>query len=108
MYFLGSITGMSGAYSNRSRGASGIGTFDIPASVNSLYLVPSASGILFEFGVASSFQTTAARGAQLRQTDGSFSDCDNINGPFPIRGDVKTVSIYFTSTGVHVRVYAAD
>ncbi len=106
MYFLGSITGASGAYSNQQTGASGIGVFQIPPSIRSIFLVPSASGVLFELGTATgatggTFQTTVARGAQL---DGPA----NISGPFrTIPGTYTVVSIFNAAGGfVSVRVFA--
>lgn len=111
MYYLGSITAASGAYNNQITGVSGIGTFVIPQAVRSLYLMPGQSGILLELGVASgttgsTFQTTAARGAQL---DGP----NMISGPFPlvvgatVPGACAVVSIYNSQGGfVSVRVYA--
>lgn len=109
MFFLGAITGASGAYSNQRTGASGIGTFPIPPGTKSLYLMPAASGILFEMGIAtggsgSTFQTTQARGAQL---DGP----NLISGPFRcprIMGAHTVVSIYNSAGGfVSVNVYAS-
>lgn len=109
MYYLGSITGASGAYSNQQTGASGIGVFQIPPSVKALYIVPSASGTLFEIGVAtgptgSTFQTTLARGAQL---EGPAL----ISGPFKVLNvtppGCAVVSIFNAAGGfVSVRVYA--
>ena len=103
MYFLGTISGMSGAYNNLLTGVSGIGTFTIPAAAKRLYLEPSASGIRFEFGVATSFQTTAARGRLLRTAVGDFE-----NGPYGCdTGPVHVVSCYFPGTGWSVRVYGS-
>jgi hypothetical protein len=110
VYYLGSITAASGAYSNQQTGASGIGTFIIPNAVKSLYLVPQQSGILFELGqstgaTGSTFQTTLARGAQL---DGPA----NISGPFRVVTNALNcgivVSVYNSAGGfVSVRVYAS-
>jgi hypothetical protein len=112
VYYLGTITGASGAYSNQQTGASGIGTFFIPPAVRALYLMASASGVLFELGastgvtgaIGSTFQTTAARGAQL---DGP----NTIMGPFRCVStpNQSTVVSIFNSAGgfVSVRVYAA-
>lgn len=107
MYFLGSITGASGAYSNQQTGASGIGTFVIPPSTQSVYLMPSASGVSFELGAASgttgsTFQTTLARAAQL---DGPGL----ISGPFRVaKGSNCVVSVFNPAGGfVSVRVYSS-
>lgn len=109
MYYLGSITGASGGYSNQQTGASGIGTFLIPPGTKSLYLVPSASGLLFELGAATgptgaTFQTTLARGAQL---DGP----NLISGPFRCAGgpsQYTVVSIFHNQAGfISCRVYAS-
>lgn len=104
MFYLGTITGSSGAYSNQATGVSGIGVFQIPPNVRSLYLVPQQSGILFEFFAATgttgnTSQTTAARGAQL---DGP----NNISGPFRTVPNVCTVVSIFSPGVVSVRVYA--
>lgn len=105
MYWLGTISGASGAYSNQQTGASGLGYFAIPQSVKSLYLVPSASGISLELlnatgSTGSTFQTAAGRCAQLTP--------NTINGPFrTIGGPHHVVSVYYTGTGfVSVRVFA--
>jgi hypothetical protein len=113
MFYLGTITGTSGAYSNQSAGNSGIGTFIIPKSVRALYLVPSHSGISFELLNATSstggaatgvgtFQTSVGRGAQLNP--------NAVNGPFrTIGGPEHIVSIWYGSGGagvfVSLRVY---
>ena len=103
MYYLGTISGMSGAYNNLLTGVSGIGTFKIPAATKRLYLVPGGSGISFELGVATSFQTTAARAAQLKSITG-----DVINGPFSCdHGPTVVVSAYCPVAGWSVRVYGA-
>lgn len=65
MYFLGAVTGVSGAANNQASGG-----FVIPPGVKNLYLVASATGCLFELGFAtgstgSTFQTNANRGAPL-------------------------------------------
>lgn len=103
MYFLGSITGASGAYSNVQTGVSGIGTFAIPAGAKSLYLVASASGLKFELGGASGFQTTALRGAPL-------AGPDVLNGPFRVpAGAPGTIVSIFNSAGgfISCRVYSS-
>jgi hypothetical protein len=112
MFYLGTVTGTSGAYSNQSAGNSGLGTFIIPKSVRALYLVPSHSGISFELFTATSstggaatgvgtFQTSAGRGAQLKPNE--------INGPFRTIGPEHIVSIWYGSGGagvfVSLRVY---
>jgi hypothetical protein len=110
MFFLGAITGSSGAYSNQQTGASGVGTFAIPPGTQSLYLMPSASGISFEFGVATgptagTFQTTPNRAAQLEGPNllsGPFR-CPRTVGP-----ECVVVSIVSQSAGfVSMRVYAS-
>lgn len=106
MYFLGAITGTSGACSNAWTGPSGVGFFTIPPTVKSLYLVSSASNVGFELGIATgiSFQTRDARAANI--------DVGNIiYGPFRCgpggQGGNTIVSIYNTTGGtVNVRVYA--
>ncbi len=107
MYYLGTITGYTGAVNNQTTGLSGLGLFNIPLGTRSLYLVPSASGLLCEFGVAtgptgSTFLTTKLRGAQL---DGP----NLISGPFTVvAGNFPVVSIWTDQAGfVSVRVYAS-
>lgn len=114
MYYLGTITGSSGSCSNAWTGpsgglASGIGFFAIPPGVKALYLMPSASGVLFELGIATgiSFQTTLGRGGQI---DGP----NLINGPFRVvspggSNPQSTVVAIYNNVGqtVSVRVYAA-
>jgi hypothetical protein len=109
--YLGTVTGASGGYNNQSTGNSGIAMpFHIPPGVKELYLVSSASGVLFELFYAtgpsgSTFNTTTARGAQL-------AGPGVISGPFrclhtsPDRYTV--VSIFHAQSGFHsVRVYSA-
>lgn len=104
VYYLGTITGASGAYSNAQTGASGIGTFAIPSTSRSLYLVSSASGVLAEFGATLGFQTSAARGAQLDGPNTIMGPFRTVPGP---SGYGPTVSIYNSAGGfVSVRVYA--
>lgn len=109
MYFYGGITAASGAYNNQATGASGIGTFVIPPGTKSIYLQPSASGVLFEFGIhtgstGSTFATTAARGAQLEGPD-------LISGPFRCvqsMGSHTVVSIFNRAGGfVSVKVFGS-
>jgi hypothetical protein len=112
MYYLGTITGTSGAASNAWTGpsggvASGVGFFNIPPSVKSLYLVSSASGVLAELSVATgiSFQTTAARGAQI---DGPGMIVGPLRCGVGGQGNPTVVSIFNPGLGtVSVRVYAA-
>lgn len=104
MYFVGSISGASGAFNNQQSGG-----FALPPSTKSVYLVPSVLGLQFELGVAtgatnSTFQTTAARGAPLLST--------GLNGPYQcvIPGGVSqpVVAIFNLPGGaVSVRVYSA-
>jgi hypothetical protein len=104
MYFLGTISGMSGAYNNLMTGVSGVGSFTIPRATRQLYLVPGASGINFEFGVATTFQTTAVRSARLK-----FISGEEINGPFECHGgpdgSAIVVSCYQAVAGWSVKVY---
>lgn len=104
MYFLGSITGASGSYYNQSTGNSGIGTFTIPPTVKALYLVPSASGLLFELSAATGITafTNITRGAQL-------SGPGTINGPFRAPGaDNIQVGICHNQAGfISCRIYGA-
>lgn len=104
MYFLGSVSGASGAANNQQSGG-----FDIPPSTRALYLMASATGVQFELGVAtggtgSTFQTT--------QTRAGFLDGPNLLcGPFRVIQNAQghpVVSIYNTTGGnVSVRVYMA-
>lgn len=107
MYYLGTITGSSGACSNAWTGPSGLGFFNIPPGTKSLYLQGSASGIGFELGVATgvSFQTTLARCANLDQPNIIYGPFRCIStGP----GGAPTVVGIYNNTGgtVSVRVYA--
>src|SRR5215471_4615628 len=106
MYFLGSISGASGAANNQQSGG-----FDIPPGTKSLYLVSSAAGVLFEFG-----SHTGSTGATFQTTDrrGALIDSTGIYGPFPvipnnpIHNTRTVVGIYNTTGGnVSVRVYAS-
>lgn len=108
MYYLGTITGSSGACSNAWTGPSGLGFFAIPPSVKSLYLVSSASGVLAELAIATgiSFQTTLGRGAQL---DGPGVIVGPLRcGVGPGTNSAPTVVSIYNTTGstVSVRVYA--
>lgn len=85
-----------------------MGTFLIPPGTKGLYLMPSASGVSFEMGLAtgptgSTFQTNAGRAAQL---DGP----NLISGPFKCETGAlqNTVVSIWNPTGnfVSVRVYA--
>lgn len=111
MYFLGAITGSSGACSNAWTGPSGIGFFAIPPGVKSIYLQASTGGVTggvgFEFQQATgiSFQTTAARAANI-DTGGIIYGPFRCGSPGPL-GNPTVVSIYNTTAGtVSVRVYA--
>lgn len=104
MYFLGSISGASGAANNQQSGG-----FDIPVGTKALYLMPSASGIQYEFGVH-----TGSTGATFKTTDqrGAFLDGPNlVSGPFHVvqNGQAHAVVSIYNLTGgnVSVRVYAA-
>jgi len=108
MYFLGSVSGTSGAYSNQMTGASGVAPFLIPKGTRSIYLEPGVAGLRFEFGgntsgSGGSFQTTRTRGALLTGTG-------LINGPFrvPRTDQFLVVSIYNEAGGsMSCRVFAA-
>lgn len=105
MQYLGTITGSSGSCSNAWTGPSGIAApFAIPPGARRLWLQPSASGVKFEIASATgiSFQTTAARAAQL-------AGPNVMNGPFPLgRTDWPSVVAVYNDAGgnVSVRVYA--
>lgn len=104
MYFLGSITGTSGACSNAWTGPSGVGFFMIPASIKSVYLQSSASNVGFELGVATgiSFQTRDSRAANIDIGGVIYGPFRCVNSQYP-----TVVSIYNTTGGtVNVRVYA--
>lgn len=115
MYFLGTISGASGGYNNQSTGNSGIAIpFFLPPSVKAVYLVPSASGVLFEMFIAtgpsgSTFNTTKARGAQIAGPgviSGPFR-CIQSNAPTGYQ-QFTVISIFHDQAGFHsVRVYAA-
>lgn len=103
MYFLGAVTGLSGAYSNYQQPSGSTG-FVVPPGVRAVYLEPNATGVQFEIGVASgtAFLTDAGRGAHLVGPN-------QYNGPFrtPRTDNPCTVSIYNgTGATVSVRVYA--
>ena len=108
MYYLGTITGSSGACNNSMTGVSGLGTFKVPQNNKALYLMPSATGIQFELFAATGISslTTAGRGA--------FLDGPNlVNGPFRTvaagpSGAAAVISIYNAAGGfVSVNIYAA-
>lgn len=99
MFYLGTITGTSGAASNYRTGPSGLGTFSIPVTTKSVYVVPGASGVLFELGTTTGFVTSLARGAQLLP--------NQLNGPYHCTGDAVCVSVYHNQAGaISVRVYS--
>lgn len=106
MYYIGTVTGTSGACYNDVTGPSGIGTFSIPTGIRALYLVPSASGVDFAMGhLATNFGATGlaqGRGAQL-------TGPGVINGPFRIvQGNAVRVAVMHNQAGfVSVRVFGA-
>ena len=103
MFYLGTVTGASGAYSNQTTGGSGGLPFSLPTGLRELYLAPQQSGILFELSGAS-YATTAARSAQL-----NFAPAGGgvINGPYRVPpGGNPTVMVYSTQGLVSVRIYA--
>ncbi len=108
MYFLGSISGASGAYYNNVTGVSGIGAFSIPPSVKAIYLVPGTTGIAFALGAANGPTSflNAVNGAPLYGASGHLAG--SINGPFRVIGPNITVGIYNALGGfVSCRVFAA-
>jgi hypothetical protein len=113
MRYLGTITGSSGVGSNVATGPSGLGTFTIPKGVKSLFLQPSASGMLFEVG-STGLATDPTRGAFLPYSfaAGAVASVPNSPaGPFRAPGvDGGTVvSVYNTVGGfISVRVYGSD
>lgn len=104
MYFLGTVSGASGSYNNRTTGASGVSAFTIPPNTKSLYLMPQASGLFFELGAATgiSHVTSAVRGAQL-------AGPNTINGPYRCAsGENVSVAIYNSAGGFFsCRVYSS-
>lgn len=106
MYPLGSITGASGAYYNNTTGASGIGTFAIPAGVKAIYLAYGSSGLTgLSFALSNATGVTsfmnAANGAPVPAVG-------TIGGPYRVTGPNIVVGIYNPNGGfVSVRVYAA-
>ncbi len=100
MYFLGAISGLSGIAANNQA----VGGFVIPPGAKSVYLMPSASGIQFEFFVAtgvtgSSFATTLARGAVLEA---------KLSGPYRCGVGLGSYTVVSVISGVgtaSVRVY---
>lgn len=106
MYYLGTVTGASGAYYSNQTGASGVGAFSIPKNVKSLYMVPSASGLTFLLSAATGVTgfISAANGAQLEGPG-------VINGPFkPVIGNDANivVGIYNAAGGfLSVRIFGS-
>lgn len=106
MYWLGTISGASGAYYNHSTGASGVGAFNFPAGLKGqLYLEPSASGLRFALstatGVTGFIQAGGLNTAQL-QGPGV------LNGPFRfVQGPNLALGIYGYGLGQSVRVFVA-
>lgn len=104
MYFLGTIQGGSGSYSNQSTGVSGLAAniFTIPKTTKRLYLVPSVSGINFELGTASGFQTSATRCAPII--------AGQLNGPYAVGpSDEAPVCAIYNAVGgiVTCRIYTS-
>lgn len=78
MYFLGTITGSSGICYNRQTGVSGLGTFEVPAGVKSVWLQPSMSGMCAQFSTATGITNFAAAG-----TAGQIG-YPGVQGPFRV------------------------
>lgn len=92
MYYLGSISGSSGAAYNWSGGVSGFAGFNIPISAKALYLEPSASGLRFALSAATGYtgflNTGAGLGAAVMQAGGQ------LYGPF------RTIPMVNCSVGI--------
>lgn len=104
MYFLGTISGASGAYYNNTTGVSGIGAFTIPANAKSLYLTygASLSNVTFAFSNATGVTSflNSANGAPV-------PPFGTIGGPYRVTQGTK-VGIYNpNSVFVSVLVFAA-
>ena len=109
MFFLGTITGASGAYYNNVTGVSGFGAFSIPVSAKSVYLVPSASGLQFCMGVATGPTGPGPNFANLNNT-AQLAGPGQINGPFrlPPTNYPTILGIYAQgATLYNVRVFGA-
>jgi hypothetical protein len=105
MYYLGSISGASGAAYNWSGGVSGFANFRVPAGVKALYLEPSASGLRFALSAATGYTgflgTGAGLGAAIMQNVA-------LHGPYRRLGDNCSVGIYSAgATQYSVRVFGA-
>lgn len=97
MYLLGRIESPSGvARSNVQTGASGAPAFTIN-SAQKIYLVPDVTGVLWEMGVASGFNTSPTRAAPL--------ELGKLNGPFPAATSTPIVSVVLVTGGANVKVY---
>lgn len=81
MFYLGTITGSSGACYNRQTGVSGLGTFEIPKTTKALWFVPSMSGmgVLISQATGITNFCNAANFVQL--------DYPGVQGPYRVTAD---------------------
>lgn len=107
MYFLGTISGASGAYYNNVTGLSGVGAFSIPPNIKSVYLQPSHSGISFGFSIATGTTSfmNATNGARLVGPD-------TLCGPYRIISGAgmaaPTIGVYAPgATQYSVRIFGS-
>lgn len=95
MFYLGTISGSSGACYNTQTGVSGLGTFGT-TGIRKLWLVPSASGMGFLLSLATGITNfcTAANYAQIAAPG-------VLNGPFNVPPGVNPVqvAVYSPVTG---------
>lgn len=106
MYYLGSISGSSGAAYNWSGGASGLANFPIPQGPRAFYFVPSASGLRFALSAATGYTGFLGTGAGLGTVQ--LVGPDQLNGPFQVGSLNSAVGIYNSSaTQYSVRVFTA-
>lgn len=105
MYWLGSISGASGAYYNNRTGVSGIGAFSIPTGLKgAFYLEPSASGCRFLLSAATGVTNfVQADGLNTAQLQGPGI----LNGPFRFAGQPVIGVFNGGATQYSVRVFGA-
>lgn len=106
MYYLGSISGSSGAAYNWSGGVSGFANFVIPSRVGRIYLEPSASGTRFALSAATGYTGFLGTGAGLGAA--VMVAAPALYGPFAVIGNNCSVGVYLGSaTQYSVRVFGA-
>lgn len=107
MYYLGSISGASGAAYNWSGGVSGFAGFSVPLGAKALYLEGSASGLRFALSAATGYTGFLGTGGAVGSVQ--LAGPATLQGPFyRTPGANCMVGIYTsTATQYSVKVFGA-